>query len=468
MTMALAIDPPFAPLARLRRSLHFGATAGVAVDTGRETGALMGRYIAIAALGIALIVGLGAPGRAEATTSPTITALTLSGSPFAEDFAPLPTQVSIHLVLARDAQVRVTVRTPAGVLVRTIQASTSMLAGAYDWTWDGHDDLGNMSPDGQYLIRARAVNSRSSLTRMVRKGLPAIYSANPAAIVVVVDPGHGGRYPGASYDGYSEKTFNLATGLHLRDLLERAGLTVVMTRTTDTLVDNPISDVNGDGLANSYDDLAARNDIANEARGDLNIHVHNNAAYCKCTRGSSVYTNFERTWTPEAVPLATYLQQEQLAVLDQFSDGTYYPIDRGVRKGNYDYMRPYSVVCPTASFKQACQPTYLPRPTLTVSVLMESLFVNNDIELALLKRDDVLVALAAAMYLGIADWLNTRDYGAGYAPIGAQPSTATDGSSLDYNVRVTNRGNATSSGWTLRLGAVPAVSLYDGCVPIGS
>lgn len=58
--------------------------------------------------------------------------------------------------------------------------------------------------------------------------------------VVAIDPGHGGVDPGnrgvALPRGVSEKDINLAVGLRLRDELQRRGIQVRMTRTTDTLI----------------------------------------------------------------------------------------------------------------------------------------------------------------------------------------------------------------------------------------
>ena len=52
---------------------------------------------------------------------------------------------------------------------------------------------------------------------------------------VVIDPGHGGTDPGSI--GYKtkihESTLNLKMGLLLKNKLEKAGINVVMTRSTD-------------------------------------------------------------------------------------------------------------------------------------------------------------------------------------------------------------------------------------------
>jgi N-acetylmuramoyl-L-alanine amidase len=84
--------------------------------------------------------------------------------------------------------------------------------------------------------------------------------------VVVVDAGHGGPDRGMSgpigvAKKISEKDITLAVARELREALQRRGVRVVMTRMTDTLIA-----------------LSDRGKIANEARGDLFMSVHVNAA----------------------------------------------------------------------------------------------------------------------------------------------------------------------------------------------
>ena len=51
--------------------------------------------------------------------------------------------------------------------------------------------------------------------------------------VVMLDPGHGGSSPGAIYGGVREKDLNLAIARKTREVLEEAGVMVLMTRTDD-------------------------------------------------------------------------------------------------------------------------------------------------------------------------------------------------------------------------------------------
>ena len=87
--------------------------------------------------------------------------------------------------------------------------------------------------------------------------------------VVVIDAGHGGKFPGAHYGGVYEKDLTLRVALKLGKLVEEGmpGVKVVYTRSTDKTL--------GADLAA---DLQARADIANKAGGDLFISIHANAA----------------------------------------------------------------------------------------------------------------------------------------------------------------------------------------------
>ena len=94
--------------------------------------------------------------------------------------------------------------------------------------------------------------------------------------VVVIDAGHGGKFPGAHYGGIYEKDLTLKVALKLGKLIEEGmpGVKVVYTRKTDKEL--------GPDLAS---DLQARADIANKAGGDLFISIHVNAARAAAARG---------------------------------------------------------------------------------------------------------------------------------------------------------------------------------------
>lgn len=93
---------------------------------------------------------------------------------------------------------------------------------------------------------------------------------------VVIDPGHGGKHPGAiSRNGkHQEKTITLAIGLKLGELIKSAypDTKIIYTRSTD-----------------KYVDLDERAEIANRNKADLFISIHVNATKSTQPNGSETF-----------------------------------------------------------------------------------------------------------------------------------------------------------------------------------
>ena len=77
---------------------------------------------------------------------------------------------------------------------------------------------------------------------------------------VVIDPGHGGKDPGAVSNGYYEKIIALSTSLKLGRILEENNIDVVYTRKNDVFVN-----------------LIERANIANSSGAQLFLSIHCNA-----------------------------------------------------------------------------------------------------------------------------------------------------------------------------------------------
>ena len=106
-----------------------------------------------------------------------------------------------------------------------------------------------------------------------RANIPARTSITPGKKTIVIDPGHGGKDPGASDNGVVEKAVNLAIGLELEKALLARGYNVIMTRRTDI-----------------YLKLQERTDIANDMNADLFVSIHVNALPSKKTMtGFEIY-----------------------------------------------------------------------------------------------------------------------------------------------------------------------------------
>ncbi|TYP51584.1 N-acetylmuramoyl-L-alanine amidase family protein [Thermosediminibacter litoriperuensis] len=117
---------------------------------------------------------------------------------------------------------------------------------------------------------------------------PVFWARSPlAGKTVVIDPGHGGIDGGTYHrDGILEKHINLAVATKLKNVLEKSGAKVVMTRTKDESLDHR----NNKSNSRHKRDLIARVDIINEVNPDIYLSIHVNAERgSPATRGPMVF-----------------------------------------------------------------------------------------------------------------------------------------------------------------------------------
>ncbi|MEZ7499354.1 N-acetylmuramoyl-L-alanine amidase [Flavobacterium sp. Arc3] len=99
------------------------------------------------------------------------------------------------------------------------------------------------------------------ITTLILLSNTFVFSQNDQNFTVILDAGHGGKDPGNSYHGYSEKDISLKTTLKVGGFLEKvAGFKVIYTRTTDVFIE-----------------LANRPKIANKANANLFVSIHCNS-----------------------------------------------------------------------------------------------------------------------------------------------------------------------------------------------
>ncbi len=95
--------------------------------------------------------------------------------------------------------------------------------------------------------------------------------------IVVIDPGHGGRDPGCVHNGYAEKDIVLKVALLLRDLLEKEGFQVFLTRSDD-----------------SYPSLTDRYNLVNEKLPLVLVSIHCNASPNPAATGVEIFVGSSR------------------------------------------------------------------------------------------------------------------------------------------------------------------------------
>lgn len=169
---------------------------------------------------------------------------------------------------------------------------------------------------------------------------------------IVIDPGHGGKDPGAvGPSGIKEANVNLQVALKVAEKLQRAGLSVKLTRTTDVFVD-----------------LQPRCDIANSWGADYFVSIHCNAAGTPEARGTETYC-YKLGGKGEV--LAKSIQAELIAATGR--------LNRGVKTANY----------------------YVLRRTNMPAVLTELAFISNPEEERLLSNPEFQEKCALAIARGI-------------------------------------------------------------------
>ena len=100
--------------------------------------------------------------------------------------------------------------------------------------------------------------------------------------IITLDPGHGGSDPGAiGASGLKEKQITLEISMRVKELLEKEGANVYMTRTTDKDVYAP--------NASDRAELQARVNVAEKHNSDLFLSLHINSSVNKSVGGFSSY-----------------------------------------------------------------------------------------------------------------------------------------------------------------------------------
>jgi len=255
----------------------------------------------------------------------------------------------------------------------TITADPSAMNGN-GTTSDGSDDAESTSGDGG----ANASEADAS-------GLESDMASPNASKVVVLDPGHGGKFTGAIYFGHNEKNLTLQVANCVRDyLLENyENIEVYLTRESDIALDPDIKI-----------ELEQRAVIAKEHDADFFVSLHFNASEEHNLHGATVYASF-RDNVGEASQGIAQSVLDQLVILGLKNNGVktrksqdYYAED-GTRLDYYAVIRHNAL-------------RDIP------GIIIEHCFMDNDTDYAFIDTDEKIKALAEADAKGIANYLELK------------------------------------------------------------
>ena len=197
--------------------------------------------------------------------------------------------------------------------------------------------------DGKFYLQADGVYARNIVTIDGKKhafqenGLwiaevPAPVNYGNYKNVVFLDPGHGGRDPGAVYNGLREKDLNMSIYRKLRSELEKLGYTVLTSRDTDVYVDY----------------VTERSEMVNKTDADVFISIHFNATGVPGANRSGVETYIYEP-DPDITPRINKVAHDdptRLSESKRLADNIHNSVvsiaganDRGVHGSNYAVLR---------------------------------------------------------------------------------------------------------------------------------
>lgn len=184
--------------------------------------------------------------------------------------------------------------------------------------------------------------------------------------IITIDPGHGGSDSGAvGPNGYTEKEGTFAISQKVASILNQSGAKVVMTRDSDVDVYGP--------NASARNELQARVDVGNNANSDIFVSIHCNAFVNSAANGTQT---FYYGSSYQGQRLAQSIQEKMIE-----ANGLR---DRGISTCNF-YVVKHS---------------YMP------AVLIETAFITNYDEEALLSDDEWQTTMAKAIAEGINEYFS--------------------------------------------------------------
>lgn len=157
-----------------------------------------------------------------------------------------------------------------------------------------------MKPSVEYELTSPAITKTVSLSFKHK-------AKNTHQLTVLVDPGHGGKTPGAiAVDGTHEKTLNLDVSLRLNRILREIGFNTILVRNDDT-----------------YVDLDTRSSLANDNYVDFFMSIHFNAFNSNANGIETLYypNDITEEYPVDNKKIANIFHKELIAALNRPSRG---------------------------------------------------------------------------------------------------------------------------------------------------
>jgi len=237
-----------------------------------------------------------------------------------------------------------------------------------------------------------------------KKAAPEAPGKKRERILVVIDPGHGGKDPGAlGRKGLREKDITLEVAKRLERLLRKTGrYDVLLTRKDDR-----------------YLALVARTGIANKEKADIFVSIHTNAHRDKGARGIETYY-LDNTTDRASIRIASLENKTSEGMM---SDLDYILLDLRLT-ANVDESRRLageiqkSTVSSLRNGYDKIEDKGVKKALFFVllgakmpAVIAEIAFITNPMEAKRLKTDQFLDKIAVGLFKGIEAYARSMEMG---------------------------------------------------------
>ncbi len=264
--------------------------------------------------------------------------------------------------------------------------------------------------------------SKQKATKSAPPVAHAMFKHLKRDVIVVIDPGHGGKDPGAtSRAGVEEKRIVLSIARALKQLIDQEpGMRAVLTRSDDY-----------------YVSLRKRLNFARQHKGDIFLAIHADAYKTSSARGASVYALSQHgasseaaRWLAERENRSEYshLGEVNLADTDRLLKSVLIDlaqtatISSSVQLGNDMLLSLGKVTKLQRSRVEQAGFVVLKSPDIP-SILIETGFISNPVEAARLSNPSFQRSIAHSMFVGIKKYFSMRPPPGTWVTVNHQDST---------------------------------------------
>ncbi len=222
---------------------------------------------------------------------------------------------------------------------------------------------------------------------------------------VVLDPGHGGKDPGAiGKGGLKEKDIVLDISKRVKDILEAQGLEVILTRTDDTFIS-----------------LWQRAKLAEQAKANLFISIHANASRKRLAHGFEIYYLPEQPRAPLENTEDIFKDFESTEYVKDSEELKVILWDLASRESRRESVELASAICDSVGAKIPIKNRGIKRANFYVlkksfipAILIELGFISNPKEENLFKNSEYKDLLAENIAKGILSYKEVFDLTDGF------------------------------------------------------